>query len=77
MGLESRGIVLSVSEKKALISFAVGFTVTAKLICVFVIAYAECWFCHEGAQMPVGIGQHLKPIVVMCACSRSFHCVSS
>ena len=31
----------------ALISFAV----TAKLICVFVFAYADCWFSHEAAQM--------------------------
>ena len=32
---------------KALISFAV----TAKLICVFVFAYADCWFSHEAAQL--------------------------
>ena len=25
--------------------------VTAKLICVFVIAYADCWFPHEAAHM--------------------------
>ena len=31
----------------ALISFAV----TAKLICVFVFAYADCWFSHEAAHM--------------------------
>ena len=34
-------------ESKALISF----TVTAKLICVFVFAYADCWFSHEAAQV--------------------------
>ena len=35
------------SENKGVISFAV----TAKLICVFVFAYADCWFSHEAAQM--------------------------
>ena len=35
------------SEIKALISFAV----TAKLICVFVFAYADCWFSHEAAHL--------------------------
>ena len=25
--------------------------VTAKLICAFVFAYADCWFSHEAAQM--------------------------
>ena len=34
-------------KTKALISFAV----TAKLICVFGFAYAECWFSHEAAQL--------------------------
>ena len=34
------------SKKKALISFAV----TAKLICAFVFAYADCWFSHEAAH---------------------------
>ena len=29
----------------ALISFAV----TAKLLCAFVFAYADCWFCHVAA----------------------------
>ena len=31
----------------ALISFAV----TAKLICVFVFGYADCWFSHEAAHL--------------------------
>ena len=34
------------AKTKVLISFAV----TAKLICVFVFAYADCWFSHEVAQ---------------------------
>ena len=36
-----------VAKTKAQISFAV----TAKLICAFVFAYANCWFSHEAAQM--------------------------
>ena len=36
-----------VAKTKALISFAV----TAKLICVFVFAYAKRWFSHDAAQM--------------------------
>ena len=34
-------------KTKALISFAV----TAKLICVFVFTYADCWFSHDAAQI--------------------------
>ena len=36
-----------VAKIKALISFAV----TAKLICVFVFAYAKSWFSHEAAHI--------------------------
>ena len=35
------------AKTKALISFAV----TAKLICAFVFAYADCWFSHEAAHL--------------------------
>ena len=45
--LDRRGVVLSVKRKtKALISFAV----TAKLICVFVFAYAKSRFSHNEAH---------------------------
>ena len=27
------------------------FTVTAKLICVFVFAYAKCWLSHDAAHI--------------------------
>ena len=37
------------AKTKALISFAV----TAKLICVFVFAYAKCRFSHDAAQISV------------------------
>ena len=36
-----------VAKTKALISFVV----SAKLICVFVFAYAKCWFSHDVAQI--------------------------
>ena len=29
----------------------ISFAVTAKLICAFVFAYADCWFSPEAAQM--------------------------
>ena len=38
---------MRVAKTKTLISFAV----TAKLICVFVFAYADRWFSHEAAHM--------------------------
>ena len=37
---------IHVAKTKALISFAV----TAKLICVFVFAYAKSWFSHDAAH---------------------------
>ena len=43
-----------VAKRKALISFAV----TAKLICVFVLAYAKSWFSHDAAQLVVCLGLH-------------------
>ena len=39
-----------VAKTKALISFAI----TAKLICVFVFAYADYWFSHEVAHNKSG-----------------------
>ena len=38
------------AKTKALISFAV----TVKLICIFVFAYAVCWFSHEAAHFFAG-----------------------
>ena len=35
------------AKTKALISFAV----TAKLICAFVFAYADCWFSNAAAHI--------------------------
>ena len=38
---------IHIAKTKALISFAV----TAKLICAFVFAHADCWFSHAAAQI--------------------------
>ena len=42
-----RVCTIYVAKTKALISFGV----TAKLICVFVFAYAKSWFSHDAAQI--------------------------
>ena len=44
---EVDGLYYPCSENKALISFAI----TAKLICVFVFAYAKSRFSHDAAQL--------------------------
>ena len=51
---KKRNYTIHVAKTKALISFAV----TAKLICVFVLAYADCWFSHDPAHY-VNDKQHL------------------
>ena len=43
-----------VAKTKALISSAV----TAKLICVFVFAYAKCWFSHDVAHIMISTRSH-------------------
>ena len=53
MGLQvTRYCTIRVAKTKALISFAV-FAVTAKLICAFVFAYADCWYSHAVAHILV------------------------
>ena len=44
---KQRKCSIRVAKTKTLISFAA----TTKLICVFVFAYADCWFSHEAAIM--------------------------
>ena len=44
---KKRNRTIRVAKTKALISFAE----TAKLICVFVFAYADCWYSHEAAHL--------------------------
>ena len=57
---KKRNCTIRVAKTKALISFAV----TAKLICVFVFAYANCWFSHAQAQM--NISEASWPILIKC-----------
>ena len=45
--LKKKRCSFCVAKTRVLISFAV----TAKLICVFVFAYADCWFSHAAAQI--------------------------
>ena len=45
-----RDCTIRVAKTKALISFA-GYTVTAKLICVFVFAYTKSRFSHKETQI--------------------------
>ena len=45
--LSRENFTIRVAKTKALISFAV----TVKLICVFVFAYADCWFSNEVAHL--------------------------
>ena len=42
-----RNCIIRIAKTKALISFAV----TAKLICVFVFAYAKSQFSHDAAHI--------------------------
>ena len=44
--------------KKALIIAAV----TAKQICAFVFAYADCWFSHEAAHLPNTVLKNLRNV---------------
>ena len=45
--MKKRNCTSRVAKTKSLISFAV----TAKLICAFVFAYADCWFSHAAAHL--------------------------
>ena len=38
---------------------------TAKLICVFVFAYADCWFSHEAAQLYVSNDKNSNILTVI------------
>ena len=49
---------MHVAKTKAMISFAV----TAKLICVFVFAYAKRWFSHDAAHMKIETCFSQKPL---------------
>ena len=48
---KNRNCTIHVAKTKALISLAV----TAKLICAFVLAFADCWFSHAAAHLSLQI----------------------
>ena len=50
---------ICVANTKALISL----TVTAKLICDFVFAYAKCWFSHDAAHFFFPFWNNLERII--------------
>ena len=52
-------------KTKALISFAV----TAKLICAFDFAYADCWFSHAVAHIQVLLVHNLVSGILHCLCN--------
>ena len=53
---KQRDFTIRVAKTKALISFAV----TAKLICVFVFAYAKSQFSHDAAHLFPYIAEPLR-----------------
>ena len=55
-----RNGTIRVAKTKALISFAV----TAKLICAFVFAYADCWFTHAAAHKIMFVLRFKAQVVV-------------
>ena len=52
-----RKCTICVAKTKALIS-------TAKLICVFVFAYADCWFSHEAAHLLLKVISYIFHIII-------------
>ena len=54
--MKKRNCTIRVAKTKTLISFAG----TAKLICVFVFAYADCWFSHEVAHISLQYQRSFK-----------------
>ena len=55
--MNKRDCTIRVAKTKALISFEV----TAKLICVFVFAYAKSRFSHDAARMIMGRNNGVFP----------------
>ena len=55
-----------VAKTKALISFAV----TAKLICVFVFAYAKSRFSHDAAHLLAVVKKKIALMLLLMECTR-------
>ena len=60
-----------VANTKTLISFAI----TAKLICVFVFAYAKCWFSHDVAHILFAIVSIISRVAGLVNNSKLFFIV--
>ena len=45
-------------------------SVTAKLICAFVFAYADCWFSHAAAQIMLHLSLNA---LIMCSTAKFVH----
>ena len=54
-----RYCTICAAKTKALISFAV----SAKPVCAFVFAYADCWFSHDDANMLILVTDPAGPNV--------------
>ena len=61
------GCSIYVAKTKALISFAI----TAKLICVFVYAYAKSRFSHDEAQIRQNISACAPCHYDTCSCNKT------
>ena len=79
--MKKRDCTIRVAKTKMLISC----TVTAQLLCIFVFAYAYCWFSHEAAHFI--LSQHAQEIktyknfnqkpLTFAQCRRQGDCKSS
>ena len=54
-----------------LIKALIIFVVTAKLICAFVFAYADCWFSHDAAHLLKRLKSFL---LISCYAFSTFRC---
>ena len=59
---KKRNCTIRVAKTKALISLAV----TAKLVCVFVFPYANCWFSHVAAHFNFERSVHFHDVSSAC-----------
>ena len=65
---EKRDSMYYVVKTKALISFAV----TAKLVCAFVFAYANCWFSHAVARISINFTGKVASLILNLFSSHRF-----
>ena len=65
-GLRKKNCTICVVKTKALISLVV----TAKLICAFVFAFADCWFSHAVAHKILSVMHKKKLWILILSPSR-------